>query len=274
MSQAVNHVELLMQLGLTLNEAKVYITLSEMATARALSRNSGVTREFIYQILPKLYGKGIVEVAITTPKTFKAVPLKEAYEILMNHREKENKELQQKIKEVCRKRLEINTQGIEEPQIIMISPGKAIHSRIAQEYEEAQKSVEITIPLKKFLNLVKFFEDISKAMAKKKVKMRIIVEKQTQEKIEKYEALKPLLELKFVNISDIRGLPLVEMMIFDEQRLMLSTSTKEQLDKMTWLYTNNPFIVKLATNYFETRLAMTTTKSGHTEKENVKVLRM
>ena len=106
MSQAVNHVELLMHLGLTLNEAKVYITLSEMetATARALSRNSGVTREFIYQILPKLYGKGIVEVAITTPKTFKAVPLKEAYEILMNHREKENKELQQKIKTNSRHR--------------------------------------------------------------------------------------------------------------------------------------------------------------------------
>lgn len=255
MSQAHSHIELLMQLGLTLNEARVYVTLSEMgkATAKALSKNSGVTREFIYQILPKLHKKGIAEVAITSPKTFRAVPLKNAYAVLMQQKEKENKELQNKIEDACKRCPDVSAPNPDDPQIVMIPTGKATYSKIAQEYKDAHQSIEITIPLPKFLDLGKFFDDISKVLLRRNIKLRILVEKQEQTDETQYQKTASQAEVKFTNTSTPPNHSQVEMMLFDKKRLMLSTSAETNLDKMMWLYASNPFIVKLAANYFETK---------------------
>ncbi|MCW4005835.1 MAG: hypothetical protein NWF04_04470 [Candidatus Bathyarchaeota archaeon] len=258
MSQAPDHIELLMQLGLTLNEARVYLTLSEMgkATAKALSRNSGVTREFIYQILPKLYKKGIAEVVITSPKTFRAIPLKKAYAVLMQQKEQENSELQQKIEDACKRCPDVSSQNPDEPQIFMIPTGKAMYSRISQEYKDVHQSIDLTIPLKKFLDLTKFFYNISKVMTRREVKLRILVEKQEQDNVEKYEDVTPMAEIKFINTTTPTNPTPIEMMLFDKKRLMFSTSAENSIDKMTWLYANNPFIIKLASNYFKTKWAL------------------
>jgi sugar-specific transcriptional regulator TrmB len=52
-------IEMLTQLGLTLNEAKVFFAIlrNGTATAKAASKSSGVAREVVYRIIPQLQKK-------------------------------------------------------------------------------------------------------------------------------------------------------------------------------------------------------------------------
>ena len=245
-----------MQLGLTLNEAKVFLTLTERgaSTAKTISKTSGVTREFIYQIMPALHKKGLVEEEITSPKMFKAISLKKAYENLLQLKENENKELNKKVKEAHKNGLDVKFQNVEDSRITMVPLGGAAMARMEQEYNKAQKSVDITIPAKKFFPIASFIGEDVKRMMKKNVKTRIITGTQAQEAVKRHpEIFTPnlLLKLSFADFGYIPECPLVEMVLFDREKLMLSTLKEDKVEKMSWLYSNNPFIAEMANNYFE-----------------------
>lgn len=97
--------DVLIRLGLTLNEARVLMALyaSENLTAKSVAKSSGVAREIVYQIIPKLQKKGLVDELLTTPKTFQAIPLENVIEVLLQQRKQEDKDLFAKAKEMAKK---------------------------------------------------------------------------------------------------------------------------------------------------------------------------
>jgi len=152
LSQSFDNTELLIRLGLTLSEAKVFVTLSElgMATAKTISKISDVPREFTYRILPELHNKGLIEEIVASPKMFRAIPIKNAYQNLLRDKEKENLELQTKIETACKIIPRIGLQNFEDPQIIMVPSGEATRIRIEREHKNAQNSIDTIVPWKKF----------------------------------------------------------------------------------------------------------------------------
>ena len=68
----------LMELGLTLVQAKIYLTLTKLdnATIKAISKNSNLARQDIYRIIPSLQKLGLVEKIIDKPTKYKATPIK------------------------------------------------------------------------------------------------------------------------------------------------------------------------------------------------------
>ena len=81
-------IEILVELGLTHTEAKVYTALLclKRATAKNIHRASKVARQDVYQLLSDLQEKGLIEKIIGNPAKFKPIPASDAVSILTERR--------------------------------------------------------------------------------------------------------------------------------------------------------------------------------------------
>jgi sugar-specific transcriptional regulator TrmB len=260
--EASEDIEVLTSLGLKPSEAKIFLTLSnsEASTAGTISQKTGVAREFVYQTIPKLIKRGLVEAIISTPKKFKAVAMKDAYTILLRRKEEENRKLfTRALKAVERHKNKIAPQASAEAdfQTSLVPSTEAPDMRIAQEYRNVQKSADLTFPMGKFLQWSQYYAEPSlKDLIQKNVKMRII----TQQSLLRILAAHPKLftrrlksKLEHVDFRYVPNPFSVEMMIFDKETLFISTTSETNINKMIWLRTNNPLILEMANGYFEAK---------------------
>jgi sugar-specific transcriptional regulator TrmB len=259
MASGPEDVEILNSLGLTINAAKVFLALSELgtATAKTISKTSGVAREVVYQLMPSLVKKGLVEEVLTSPKSFKAIPLKAAYNQLLQHKKEENRKISRKIDEALKKK-KASTLHVEDKNqisIIIDSGGQQQHFKIHNEFKKVQKSLDMTFSLGKILQWSQHYAELDiKELERKNVRVRII----TEERLLKLLAESPeifssiISKLKHVSFRYIQNSPAVEMMIFDKKKLFLSTRKDANINKMRWLYSNNPALLEITNSYYET----------------------
>ena len=81
------NIELLTDLGLTQNEAKVYLTTAKIgpATISDVADHSGVRREEIYRLLPDLEKAGLIERMMGKPMRIRTPDVKSAMSTLIDH---------------------------------------------------------------------------------------------------------------------------------------------------------------------------------------------
>ena len=253
------HIEILVSLGLRLSEAKIFIALSELGPAPVslISNRSGVAREFVYQIIPKLVNKALVEEILTIPKKYKATPIEETYKFLLRRKEEENRRLHLRAKKALEKRksrLLFKVSDASETRLILSR--EAPDTRICEEFNRAKESIYLTFPTGKFLQWSQYYAKLSlKGIPKRQLKIRII----TQQKLLKILSNHPRLlnanlrsKLKHVNFKYSNKPFSVEMMIFDKKTLFISTKKTSNINKMVWLRTNNQMILELANYFYET----------------------
>ena len=139
---------MLNRLGLNNTEAKIFLSLCSAgtSTARAIAENSGVAREVVYQIIPTLKEKGLIETVITTPQTYKAIPAEDAYKILLNRISEENKKLRKEARKSLKLLKKPQKNLLEEaPQITMVPQGKTLQSKILNALRTSKTSVDFII---------------------------------------------------------------------------------------------------------------------------------
>ena len=92
------HIDTLTGLGLKLVQAKVYVALAKSGplSVREISVLSKVPRTDLYRILEELEKKGLAERVIATPTKFKATPLVDCINMLLQRRREESLELEKK----------------------------------------------------------------------------------------------------------------------------------------------------------------------------------
>jgi sugar-specific transcriptional regulator TrmB len=251
-------LELLNGLGLTPNAAKIFIALCNLGTSKAISisKTSGVAREVVYQTMPRLVKKGLVEEVLASPKLFKAIPLKEAYNLLFHRKKQENEKIAQEIEEVLKKK---NAHSFQVEHgyrtSIVSSGGHKQHFKIKREIDKVQESMDMTFPLGKFLQWTQHYAELDiEELMERKVNMRIIVDKQLLDMLKKSPEIfspKIISNLKYINFRYIQNSPPVEIIIFDKKTLFLSTRKEPNINKMRWLYSNNPFLLEIVNNYYE-----------------------
>ncbi len=88
--------ELLMELGLTQNESKIYLYLNKNGStiARDVAQNQKIPRTQIYHLLTALHNKGIVTLISDTPAKFEGIALEKAFGILIDNELKKIIDLQ------------------------------------------------------------------------------------------------------------------------------------------------------------------------------------
>ena len=102
--QIANSVqEMLMKLGLTKNESKVYTYLNKngLKEAKEITQYQKVTRTQIYHLLTALQNKGIVTLISDTPAKFEGIALEKAFDILIDNEQKKIIDLQLMSSELC-----------------------------------------------------------------------------------------------------------------------------------------------------------------------------
>lgn len=256
MTTSADNVEILAQMGLALNEARIFWVLSQNgpATAKAISKASGVAREAVYQIMPALQKKGLVEIVLTAPKMFMAIQKEYAYKIILANQREENRKLRAKVKKALIT-LEKTTPlpRKEDSETLIIPPGRVQFHRILKEFENCQTSIDIVVPWNGFREVRRLFvEEKPKIITKRDPRIRIITEKNGKKGRETFPTtFSSIAGLKKLDLRYIPDVPRVNMSLFDKKNLIIDTVADAPLRKTSVLWSNNPCIVEMANGYFE-----------------------
>ncbi len=249
-------IETLTRLGLTLNQARLYLSLvhSGPATAKEISKASGITRQDIYRVIPTLQKIGIVEKAITSPATFKAIPVEQVLAILLRREVAQHRELQKKTKELllCLKDTqdEKPLQEKEEANFVLIPEKDVLIERLRQAIQQAQQSVDIVASRKVFVPTVIEFAEAYSIALKRGTKIRIATEGPLNEKAaqETTDLLRknPNFEVKYFLCP-----PRAVVAVIDDKDTFLMVSPTARIAETQALWSKNDSFLDIVKNYFE-----------------------
>ncbi len=241
-------VQTLVKLGLTVLQAKVYLSLAKFGTStgRTTAKAAKVASQDVYRVLTELQEKGLVEKVIAKPTMYKAISINEGLSILLQNKKEEYKKTQEEVETICNSFAE--GKEVNEPhecfQFIITSHYKLLvklHEKLAN---AAKESIDFITPLK--LNektLLQACPYIKPAL-KRGVKLRVITHKEVETTVDNpnFPSDNPLFEYKFLTENTIP----FGMHIFDKHEVTLAIS--KQATPSLW--TNNPHVVELAETYF------------------------
>jgi sugar-specific transcriptional regulator TrmB len=251
MIQDDEYTQALMDLGLTLLQAKTYLAFATLgkADAKTIAKASNVARQDIYRIVPMLQKLGLAEKIIANPTIYKATSIKDGLSILLQNKKKECAELQKKTTSLINN-FHANTAKIDtqegETQFKLTSEATLFLKMHKSLHQEAQISIDAIIPLI-FDGPAKFNDGLSfpKKAMRRGVKIRLITQKAKNglQSRELQELGKnSLCELKYSATPVLFG-----MHIFDNKEVTLATSE----NGLPSLWSNNRNLVNLAASYFD-----------------------
>jgi sugar-specific transcriptional regulator TrmB len=250
-SQSREEINLLQSLGLTINQARVYLSLIEhrnSATARDLSRVSGLAVCDIYRVVPELTNLGLLEVMVASPKQFRATPPKDAIEILCRQREKEVEEVKNKAKTFVAD-LPIQENKTPEGSKIVLIPGghRAIQFGLSKllNTRERLDAIQTNKLFSSFINSTS--GELHRLL--KRVRMRFIIEsakgiKKTDQDLA-WIIGNPNFEVRFIE-GEIQACVLLN----DNTDAFINSSMDTINTPSYW--SNNPCVVAIVRSYFET----------------------
>ena len=248
-------IETLTKLGLTVNQARIYLALLQKgsATAKGIAEASKIARPDVYRTIPTLQKEGIVEKIMTKPATFQAIPIKYVLPMMLKSQSEEQKNLKRKTEELLRdvKGNRLDQQIRETDKEFSIVPRKvAIIKKLEEALAQAQLSVCTVTSQKRFSSAIVKFEEGYKRASKRGVKIRLCTEKQPINKkvakILQRLSLNTNFEVKYFDDP-----PAAVVSIFDGKEAYVTMSAAAHLAEASALWSNNPCFLALAQNYFE-----------------------
>jgi sugar-specific transcriptional regulator TrmB len=252
--QSVNQT--LMKLGLTVLQTKIYLTIIELQESEAIniSRYSNVARPDVYRVMPTLEKIGLVEKIIASPTRYRATPIEETCNILLQRKKKEftniNLETALLIKNKMDKKI---VDEIEFPreEFRLISSKTLLLKKLKIENSTIKNSINCVGDWNVVRGLMFDHIEIYERALNKGVKIRIVTEKGNNfESAHKKILLKlnnhPLFKIKYVTppIS-------IRMAIYDMKKAHMCINSYSDSDITPSLWSNNPQFVKLIAAYFE-----------------------
>jgi hypothetical protein len=245
-------IKTLQCLGLTLNEARIYLALldCDVSSAKTVSKFSGVTRQDVYRVMPKLQKKGLVARTLTMPAKFEATSIKDGLFILMENRRTKTNELKRKttvlIKNIRDKKQKF--QWGAEPEFVVV-PAKEAFFRRKKMGMEAESCIDSIVTWNRFFSALSFYGDVALKDLEKGVRFRLIVEKNGDEgKLPR--VWKKLKESTLLEVKYLPSLPRALVTIYDRKEVLFSISTASPLGG-TCLWSSNASLLAIIQDYFE-----------------------
>ncbi len=238
-------VDMLIDFGLTSNQAKVYIAVVRlgMASVSQVSKVSKVRREDVYRILPKLEKMGIVEKLLGKPTKIRATPVEEALSILVKHEEDAFHErvsaLKAKTKTLLKHFARAPSLEVEEKaNFVLLSKRESIMNRMLTMLRKAEREFDIVFSGRQIIQFIHTFAEQLKRAIEKGVRIRMISE------VPEYEdSLPRIIEERISpgNSVDLRytDLPSSHYMLIDFTEALIATTTEGHTGENPCLWTNS-----------------------------------
>ena len=250
-----NQVETLTKLGLTSNQAKIYLTLAstQWCTVKTITKISRVPRQEIYKILFNLKTLGLVEKSLTRPTKFMAIPLMDGISFLLQRKTEEISEVILTTKKIFEglKKSRKKTIQEENPHFVLVPKKEAVIKRRRKQIEAAQTSIDAIVTFNRLRRGAFTFHEVTKKALKRGVKIRVITEKPENENAIS-EIIQDFMKNPSFKLRYILNSPLAVVTIYDRKEMLVTTSALADLGESPALWSNNPSILAMAKGCFET----------------------
>ncbi len=251
------NVEMLIDFGLTGNQAKVYLAIARLrlASVGKISKVSKVRREDVYRILPKLEEMGLVEKLMGKPTKIRATPMEEALSSLIKHEEytaRERVSTMKAKKETFLKhfagapRLEVE----EKANFVLLSKRESLMAKMLTMMKKAEKEICVVFSRSQIMQLIHTLGGELQKTIKKGVRIRIVSE------LPEYEDTLPRVLEERISPGDSVDLKYMDLhsshyMIADFKEALISTTTEGDMAEHPCLWTSSNSLVGVFQGDFE-----------------------
>lgn len=249
-------IEALCALGLTVSQAKVYLSLAKLGEARiqTISQTVQIARQDIYRIMAELEQRCIVEKVISAPTRFKVIPIHEAVPLLLQRMQQRTLKAQEKAAQFAeRHRQKVTKLKIPEKEnkFVLISEKTALSRNIKKSIDEAQISVDILCPRQraKFLRAMFELSSTLKRAIERKVSIRWIINKPLEANARPI-ILEHISNSALFKLRHIPHRPTQTYGIYDRKKVIIACNPTLGYTESPALLTNAPPVVELAQNHF------------------------
>ena len=253
-------LQVLVRLGLTLKQAKVYLAMVMSGTLNVLeiSKISKVAVSDVYKVLLKLKSKGLVEKIITNPRKYKAISIEAGTNHLLKIKTDEYRTLRGETqilvnminKSKQRRKREIQKE-LENPAFFIVPKGICAIEKIKTAIETTQLSIDAILSWKRFSRgIINYFAESLEKAQTKKVKIRLLIENplanKTANQLIQYYKKKFSAQTRF-----LYNYPATIFGIYDKKEISIATESKADLKGCAELWSSNPSLISLAQDHFE-----------------------
>jgi sugar-specific transcriptional regulator TrmB len=248
--------EVLVDLGLTQKQARVYLALAKFGPLRIMeiSRISKIVRPDVYPSLEKLQRLGVVEKLIKTPPEYRAIPMNQALSSLLEAKTNQYERVRvatEHLRGAVKTEKPDALDELESNQFVLIPEGKVVVDRIRNAIEKAQKNIDLILSWKRASRgLADLFADSLKMAWANNVRFRLIAERppksqQAEELVQSFRE-KPMSQMRFIPYH-----PETVLGIYDKKHVFIIIISQSDLQSSPALWSNNDALISLAANYFE-----------------------
>jgi sugar-specific transcriptional regulator TrmB len=242
----------LQSLGLTQNQAKVYIALlrcKESNTAKAISKVSGLAACDVYRVLEDLQNLGLIDTIVASPKEFRAIPPDDAISILSSVRQREFKIIKTKAMETASWLKTERSAQVEDPTMVLIAPGKRALQFGTPILLRTKKRLDAIQTNALFRRYLYNSADALKELLNRKIRLHFIIDNLTGlNDPNKEQAL--IINDKNFNLRIAQGHIKACILVHDDSDVFISTSLDTIHAPSYW--SNNPCVVAVVREYFKT----------------------
>jgi sugar-specific transcriptional regulator TrmB len=245
---------LLLGLGLSLNQARVYLAILQLqkTTVGPLAKFSKVRREDVYRILPVLEKMGLIERLLGKPSKIRATPVSDALSFLMAEEKKRFDERLSGMRATV-KRLSLKDWKKplpeEESIYILIAEKKAILAKTSGLIRNSTKEVALIADKERIMLILSQLSDECKQAIKNGAQIRLIFEGNSTDILLK-EKVQKLIDGASVHVKFHRK-PLNHFITSDDTEALITGSKESGLGESPSLWTNNSNLIGVLRTSFE-----------------------
>ena len=247
-------VEVLVGLGLSGRQARVYLALLKAgdAKARVLAELAQVERQEVYGLVEDLKGVGLVVQNLTVPTSYTATPIVDGIKLLLEQKTGELTTLSKKAKLLADRlnQTQSHANGAAHPTLFWNNLGWLQGQKIPKSNTGNPAVNRCVTSWIRFKQQSFRFEDQFRSSLKKGVALRFVVEKPLNHRLPKW--VKATQE-KYGNFKfKTRPAPVAaSVMVFDYCRAAVAFNPNSSLSRGPDLWTTNPSLIALCQAYFD-----------------------
>jgi len=246
--------DLLLGLGLTLNQAKVYLAILklEKTTAGQVAKYAKVRREDVYRILPSLEKMGLIERLLGKPTVIQATPISDALGFLVTEEKGKFDERLKGMKSIVQR---LSLKDWKQPLpgaesiYILIAEKKAILAKTSELIRNARKEVALIADKGRIMPILSQFSDEYRLAMKKGAEIRVLFEAESTDSL-LIEKARKLVDGASVHIR-FHGEALNHFIMSDDKEALITTSKQSGLGESPSLWTNNSNLIGVLRTSFE-----------------------